>query len=137
LVKLGNYVKGDGTIPAGGDAFLVYTIITAGEKPIKIQTGHQYGGDAGEYTSLILIAPNAPQNKSDELVDAGNGTVIFQGNIDGGHANTDPLSMFGVFTRQQMGANFILPPHYSIGFYTTTANTAAYQATLSGFECEY
>ena len=137
MVKLGDYVKGDGEIPAGSDAFVVSTIITAGNKPIKIQAGHQYGGDATEYTRLILIAPNSPQNKSDELVEAGNGTIMFSGNIDGGHAATDPLPLFGAITRQQMGANFILPPYYSIGFYATTANTAAYYATLNGFECEY
>ena len=137
MVKLGDYVNGDGEIPAGSDAFVVSTIITAGNKPIKIQAGHQYGGDATEDTRLILIAPNSPQNKSDELVEAGNGTIMFSGNIDGGHAATDPLPLFGSITRQQMGANFILPPYYSIGFYATTANTAAYYSTLSGFECEY
>ena len=41
MVKLGDYVKGDGEIPAGSDAFVVSTIITAGNKPIKIQAGHQ------------------------------------------------------------------------------------------------
>ena len=51
---------------------------------------------------------------------------MFAGNIDGGHAATDPLPFFGAITRQQMGANFILPPNYAIGFYATTANTAAY-----------
>jgi hypothetical protein len=139
MVRLGNYVKGDGEIPAGSDAFVCSTIITAGDKPIKIQSGHQYGGDATEYTRLILVAPNAllQTNKTDELVEAGNGTVMFAGNIDGGHAATDPLPLFGSITRQQMGANFILPPYYSICFYTSTANTAAYYATLNGFECEY
>lgn len=138
MVKLGNYIKGDGEIPAGTDPFVVYPIITAGDLPIKIQVGHQYGGDATEYTRLILLSPRFNvKDLSNELVESGNGTLMFAGNIDGGHAATDPLPFFGSITRQQMGANFILPPNYAIGFYATTANTAAYYATLSGFECEY
>ena len=105
--------------------------------PLEIYR-HQYGGDSNEFTRLILLSPRfVAKQLSNELVEAGNGTLMFAGNIDGGHAATDPLPFFGAITRQQMGANFILPPNYAIGFYATTANTAAYYATLSGFECEY
>lgn len=138
MVKLGNYVKGNGEIPAGADAFAVYPIITAGDLPIKIQSGHQYGGDAGEYTRLILLSPEfVSKQLSNELVEAGNGTILFSGNINGGQPANNPLPFFGDLQRTQMGANFILPPNYAIGFFSTTANTAAYYATLSGFECEY
>ena len=138
MVKLGNYVKGNGEIPAGTDPNVVYPIITAGDLPIKIQVGHQYGGDSNEYTRLILLSPEfVAKQLSNELVEAGNGTLMFSGNIEGGMTAADPLPFFGSITRQQMGANFILPPNYAIGFFSTTANAAAYYATLSGFECEY
>jgi len=138
MVKLGNYVKGDGEIPAGTDPHVVYPIITAGDLPVKVQVGHQYGGDSGEYTRLILLSPQfTAKQLSNELVEAGNGTLMFSGNIEGGYTAADPLPLAGTYTRQQMGWSFILPPNYAIGFFTTTANTAAYYATLSGFECEY
>jgi len=139
MTKLGRFIISRGTIPAGGDAYITHRVITAGDKPILIQAGTWWGGDASEYIKFMLVTPNSEgigEKDADHFISAGNGIPVFDGNLAGGETPNTTYSMFGSWTRSQMGTVFYLPPHYSIVVYASAANTAAWEVTLGGYECE-
>ena len=144
MAKLGKWIQGTGEIPAGGDAYIVHRVMVAGEKPVLIQAGTWFGGDGGEYLGLAMIQPNATGIGAKELQEytqatgpsASTGIPIFAGNLEGGITAQAAQPMFGGYIRQQMGTAYYLPPHCTIVCYASAANTAAWNVTLGGFECE-
>lgn len=138
MVKLGNYIQGNMAIQSG-DAYIVQRVLTAGEKPVLIQAGSFWGGDAGEYLTLAILPPNVTgigAKPISHYVEQGNAQVIFNGNIVGGYSADEAQSLFGAYTRQQMGTAFYLPPHYTLVAYPQTANSAIWNISVGGFECE-
>jgi len=74
MTKLGRFIISSGTIPAGGDAYITHRVITAGDKPILLQAGTWWGGDASEYIKLMLVTPNAEgigEKDADHFISAG------------------------------------------------------------------
>ena len=141
MVKLGKYVKGDGIIPGGADAGVVYRLFTAGDKPVLWQYGHFYGGDAGEFACLILLAPSSNTDLAGEKTathynEIGNGITVLDGNIVGGLTAAQPFSLISSYQRPSIGQAIYIPPHYILGVYCTTASTAQWNFAISGFECE-
>ena len=138
MVKLGNYVQGNMAIPSG-DAYIVQRVLTAGEKPVLIQAGSFWGGDANEVLGLAMLPPNVTgigEKTISHYLEQGNAQILFVGNIIGGYSADDAQSLFGAFTRQQMGTVFYLPPHYTMVAYPNAANTAIWNISIGGFECE-
>lgn len=131
-----------GEIPAGNDAFIVFPIFTAGDKPILISNGSWYGGDASEYIQIGMV--NSSRNAElgakswDEWQQTGNGSSVFGGNLAGNDFSAQlPGCMFGNYIRSPMGtAGFYLPPNYTLVMWASAANAAAWYATMGGFECE-
>jgi len=138
-MKLGRFIVGQGTIPGGGDAYITHRVITAGEKPIFIQAGTWWGGDAGEYIKLAMIMPNAEGIGSKDIehfMNSGNGIPVYDGNMEGALIPNTALPFFGTFQRSPFGGQFYLPPFCSIVAYASTANTEAWEIILAGYECE-
>lgn len=141
MVKLGQFVKGNGSIPAGGDANIAHAIFTAGEKPVMICYGSFWGGDSGEVISIGLVPPaeNAALGLKawSHFIERGNGTVIQTGPMEGNVTADGALPMFGGYTRSSAGQQLYIPPNYTLVFYANAANAAAWYANFAGFECEY
>ena len=141
MMKLGQFVKGNGSIPAGGTANIVHPVFTAGDKPVMICDGSFWGGDAGEVISIGLVPPaeNAALGLKawSHFIERGNGTVIQTGAMEGGLDADGSFGFFGGFTRTSAGQQLYIPPNYTLVIYANAANAAAWYANFSGFECEY
>lgn len=137
-MKLGRYVQGNAAIPSG-DAYIVHRVLTAGADPVLIQAGSFWGGDATETLSIAMLPPNVTgigEKTISHYLEQGNAQILFVGNIFGGYTADEAQSLFGAFTRQQMGTAFYLPPRYTIVAYATSANTATWNISLGGLEVE-
>jgi len=139
MEKLGNWVQGYAEIPAGGDAYIVHRLLTAGDKPIRLQAGTWWGGDSNEYIALALLQPNQigiGEKEISHFIQQRTAIPIFEGNIDGGLSENEARAMFGAYIRVTPGTVLTIPPHCSVVMYATTANTAAWHVIIGGFECE-
>ena len=141
MITLGLFVKGNGSIPAGGDANIAHAVFTAGDKPVMICYGSFWGGDGGEVISIGLVPPveNAALGLKawSHFIERGNGTVIPTGAMEGGLTSDGSFGFFGGFTRSSAGQQLYIPPYYTVVMYANAANAAAWYANFAGFECEY
>ena len=139
MVKLGQFVKGNGSIPAGGDANIAHAVFTAGDKPVMICYGSFWGGDGGEVISIGLVPPvennNLGLKEWSHYIERGNGTVIQTGAMEGGLTANGSYGFFGGFTRSPAGQQLYVPANYTLVIYANAANTAAWHANFAGFEC--
>lgn len=139
MAKLGNYITAQASIPAGTDAYITQRVMTAGEKPILIQSGSWWGGDASEYIYLAILQPNQigiGEKEISHFLELGNAAIWFDGNIEGGITANAARSMFGAYVRQPPGSNWYIPPHCTVVAYASAANTAEWHIVLTGIECE-
>ena len=139
MLKLGQYVKGSGEIPAGGDANVVWPVFTSGTNPVMLNVGSIWGGDGGEVVSFGIIPTTvkiAALREWEYYNDAGNGITILTGALEGGNSSNGSISLFGNHTRTPQ-SQLIIPPNSMVVFWANAANTAAWYANLAGFECEY
>jgi len=139
MFKLGQFVKGNGEIPAGGDAQIVHPVFTSGTKPVMLDMGSYWGGDGGETISFGIIPTTvkiAALREWEYYNDAGNGIAILTGATEGGIASNNSVSLFANHTRTPQ-SQLIIPPNSMIVVWASAANTAAWYANLAGFECEY
>lgn len=139
-MKIGAFVQGNGEIPAGGDAFIVHPIMTAGNKPVMVTAGGYWGGDAGEYIMLGMVSPSMNsslgQKEWSEFLESGNGIPVLTGNLEGSVTANNSQSIMGAYLRTSMGQQFILPANYVLVMWANAANTAAWHSTIAGFVCE-
>ncbi len=140
MIKLGRFIQGQGSIPAGGDANIVHRIFTAGNKPVLVTAGGYWGGDAGEYIVIGMVSPSMNSSLGakewSDFLESGNGIPILTGNLEGAVTANGSQSLFGAFLRTSMNGQFILPPNYSFVMWANAANAAAWYCTVAGFECE-
>jgi len=138
-MKLGKFIKGNGEIPAGGDAQIVHPVFTSGTKPVMLNMGSYWGGDGAEYIHFGLIPVTtkiAALREWEYYNSAGNGITILTGNMEGNVTSNLSISLFANHTRTPQ-SHLIIPPNYMVVFWSNAANTAAWYANLAGFECEY
>jgi len=138
-MKLGNYVKGNGEIPASSDANIVHPVFTSGTKPVMLNMGSYWGGDGGETISFGIIPTTvkiAALREWEYYNDAGNGITILSGSTEGGASSNGAQSLFANHTRTPQ-SQIIIPPNSMVVFWPSHANTGAWYANLAGFECEY
>ena len=139
MFKLGQYIKGSGEIPAGGDANMVHPIFTSGTKPVLVNMGSYWGGDGSETISLGIIPTTvkiAALREWEYYNDGGNGIAILTGATEGGQSSNGAISLFANHTRTPQ-SQLIIPPNSMVVIWANTANTGAWYANLAGFECEY
>ena len=139
MLKLGQYVKGNGEIAAGGDAHIVQPVFTTGTKPVMVNMGSYWGGDGSETISLGIIPTTvkiAALREWEYYNDAGNGIAILTGATEGGQSSNGAISLFANHTRTPQ-SQLIIPPNSMVVIWANTANTGAWYANLAGFECEY
>jgi hypothetical protein len=139
MLKLGQYVKGNGEIPAGGDANIVHPVFTSGTKPVMLVMGSYWGGDAAETIAFGIIPTTvkiAALREWEYYNDGGNGIAILTGATQGGLASNDAASLFANHTRTPQ-SQLIIPPNSMVVAWANNANAAAWYSNFAGFECEY
>lgn len=136
---LGKFLIGSGEIPGGSDAAILFRVFTAGEKPVRIEFVQYYGGDAGEFAQLVLIPPNVMATGLAPSDTAGTIAICSMGYLQGAFAVVDGAAALGCDNGGRGNPRFtafIIPPFSSIAIMQNTANTAAWDCTIGGYELD-
>jgi hypothetical protein len=135
--NIGRFLIGEGDIPAGSDAQVLFRVFTAGEKPVQIEFVQYYGGDAGEFAQLILIPPNVLATGLKPSDTSGTIAICSMGYLQGAFAVEDGPAALGSDNGGRGNPRFtpfVIPPFSSIAIMQNTANTAVWSCTIGGFE---
>lgn len=134
---LGTFVQGTMSIPAGGDANIVHSVITAGEVPVRITAASYWGGDSGQTLACGLVSPsNTPTSlKEWSYYSDRGGIVALSGPIEGAVSQNDEQALTVGRDRASWMAQMYIPANYTLVVWVSSANTAAWNITFAGFEC--
>lgn len=128
---LGQFLVQEATIPAGSDQANLFRIFTAGEKAVSIEYMQYYGGDASETVQFFLVPANTtfPTKPS---ITAGTLAITTFDLLRGGVSTVDHPNI--VSLQNPQGGRVIIPPYATLAFNMSAGNTAAWVATVGGFE---
>lgn len=135
-VALGRFIISSGSIPASSDAAKLFPIFSSGSKCTEIQFAQYHGGDAGEFAQLFLVPPTVVINGTTGNTDHPGCIAITSLYMIGAQAATVPLTFGADNGGRGISVNnaFTVPPNYQVAVQQQTANTAAWEITIGGFE---
>ncbi|PXY70919.1 MAG: hypothetical protein CXX83_01600 [Methanobacteriota archaeon] len=134
----GKFIIATGEIAAGaGDTDILFRCLDAGTNPISIEYVQYYGGDSGEFLSLVLVPTSTFEEGVTQAVIPGSIRVTPVEYMDGAIWTASRPQALGSHNGGRGSprfAKFVVPAWYSLCMTATGANAALWSCTVGGFE---
>tara|TARA_Y100000296_G_scaffold58457_1_gene67351 strand:+ start:2498 stop:2932 length:435 start_codon:yes stop_codon:yes gene_type:complete len=134
----GEFIIATGEIAAGaGDTDILFRCLDGGARPIEVQYVQYYGGDTGEFLSLVLVPTSTFEAGVTQASIPGSIRVTPVEYMDGGvwtAARPQALGSHNGGRGSPRFAKFVIPPWFSLCMTADAANAALWSCTVGGFE---